>query len=249
MYERDVRDRLVAEGERLFARPRVRVPFSGNPQADDLLNNIEEYPHAFLLACMMDRQVRSERAWAVPYLLSQRLGGFDLEKLSTLPFYELKRHMSEPEPLHRFPERMSENIQAAVTIITEQYGGDASAIWGSTPPSAEIIYQLLQFPGIGQKIATMTTNMLIRHFKIPLSDYSSIDISADVHVRRVFHRFGLVRKDPTIEDVVYRARSMHPSFPGIMDLPVWEIGRSWCKARALYCESCMMHEVCPAIED
>jgi hypothetical protein len=65
----------------------------------------------------------------------------------------------------------------------------------------------------------MATNCLAREFKVPLSDYYSVDISADVHVRRVFRRLGLVGEGATIEELIYRARGLHPPFPGLLDLP------------------------------
>jgi endonuclease-3 len=71
----------------------------------------------------------------------------------------------------------------------------------------------------------MAANILARNFKIPFSDYFSIEVSADVHVRRVFCRLGFCPPDASIEQIIYKAKALHPGFPGIMDLPSWEIGR------------------------
>jgi hypothetical protein len=49
----------------------------------------------------------------------------------------------------------------------------------------------------------MAANILAREFKISFADYFSIDISADVHVRRVFARLGLCTADATVEQVIY----------------------------------------------
>jgi endonuclease III len=48
----------------------------------------------------------------------------------------------------------------------------------------------------------MAANILARQFKIPFSDYVSIEVSADVHVRRVFSRLRLCPSDATIEQVI-----------------------------------------------
>jgi len=77
-----------------------------------------------------------------------------------------------------------------------------------------------------------------------LADYFSIDISADVHVRRVFARLGLCASDATVEQVIYKARALNPEFPGIMDLPSWEMGRRWCKSRGPECAGCYMKDLC-----
>ena len=39
------------------------MEFTKNPEADNLLNNLKEFPHAFVLACVMDRQ------WGAPLLV------------------------------------------------------------------------------------------------------------------------------------------------------------------------------------
>ena len=34
-----------------------------NNDANAFLNDLEKYPHAYVLACCMDRQTKAERAW------------------------------------------------------------------------------------------------------------------------------------------------------------------------------------------
>jgi endonuclease III len=123
----------------------------------------------------MDRQVKAERAWLIPYLFSEKIGGFEFARLRSLGQVDVRELMSKPLPLHRFPERMSENFYDAIQLIAEAYASDASKIWRGQPSSAEVVFRFLQFRGIGPKIATMATNILAREFKIPLSDYYSVD--------------------------------------------------------------------------
>src|SRR5687767_10086385 len=122
----------------------------------------------------MDRQIRAERAWQVPYLLSQKLKGFDFPSLKRLSLTRIVRLMTVPEPLHRFPATMSRNLHAAIQRVASEYGGDARRIWRDSPGSAAVVYRFLCFEGVGPKIATMATNILARDFKIPFSDYSAI---------------------------------------------------------------------------
>lgn len=241
-----IRDRLLERGQSLFAKPRGLVEFTKLASADRLLNDLEGHPHAFVLACIMDRQVKAERAWLIPHRISEKLGGFSMDALVELSQKEVLRLMSKPEPLHRFADTMSRLFHAAVQRIATEYEGDASRIWANRPSSADVVYQFLQFDGVGPKIATMAANILARDFKVPFSDCYSIDISADVHVRRVFARLGLCPSDATVEQLVYKARALHPDFPGIMDLPSWEIGRSWCRPHDPACGACYMQDLCPS---
>ena len=88
----------------------------------------------------------------------------------------LERLMIKPVPLHRYPERMSDNFYEAV---------------------------------------------------------------------RGFVRLGLVSPNATIDEVIYRARSLYPDFPGLLDLPAWDIGRKWCRPGLPLCGNCYMQQVCP----
>jgi uncharacterized HhH-GPD family protein len=245
MNERSIRDRLIEHGQTLFRAPKQLIQFTKVPEADALLNDLAEHPHAFVLACAMDRQVKAEKAWIIPYRISEKLGGFSIETLRHLSRSDMHRLMTQPELLHRFVDKMSGFFHSAVQRINEHYEGDAARIWAGKPSSAEVVYRFLEFDGVGPKIGSMAANILAREFKVPFADYFSIDISADVHVRRVFVRLGLCAADSTVEHVIYKAKALHPEFPGMMDLPSWEIGRNWCRARGPECAKCYMEDLCP----
>jgi endonuclease-3 len=246
LIEERIRDRLVERGQVTFRAPREMFAFTKDREANLLLNDLDKNPHAFVLACVMDRQVKAEKAWLIPYAISERLGAFSFEALSQLTVEETKRLMGKPTPLHRFVDTMGGLFWSAIRRISHQYGGDASRIWAGKPPSAEVVYRFLEFDGVGPKIASMAVNLLARNFKVPLADHYSIDISADVHVRRVFGRLGLCSTDATTEQLIYKARALFPSFPGIMDSPCWEVGRSWCRPRDPLCNNCYLQDLCPA---
>lgn len=241
-----IRNRLVERGKILLDAPFQPTPFSGVAAADLMLNDLEAYPHAFVLACTMDRQIRAEKAWAIPHLISEKIGGFSMEQLATLSRGQVNMLMSKPENLHRFPETMAGIFHSAVQRIARQYAGDASRIWRDKPSSAEAVYRFLEFDGVGPKIATMAVNLLTRNFKVKFADYYSVDISADSHVRRVFGRLRLCPHDAAVGQIIYKARALYPEFPGIMDLPSWEIGRQWCGTRMRKCQECHMRDLCPS---
>ena len=248
MNEKAIRDRLVEHGQKLFRAPKQLIQFTKQPKADALLNDLTSHPHAFVLACVMDRQVKAEKAWIIPYRISEKIGGFSMQALSALSHADVHRLMTAPDPLHRFVDKMTDHFYSAVQRITENYAGNAARIWVGKPSSAEVVYRFLEFDGVGPKIGNMAANILAREFKIPFADYFSIDISADVHVRRVFARLGLCATDATVEQVIYKARALYPEFPGIMDLPSWEIGRNWCTSRGPECANCYMNDMCPTAQ-
>lgn len=236
---------LVKRGKALFDAKPTQVVFTTNPDADALLNDLAGHPHAFVLACIMDRQIKAERAWLIPHLISQKLKGFSFSRLRALSLKDIRRLLSKPTPLHRYPEEMSRSFHEAVEHIALSYKGDAGRIWRGKPPSAAVVLRFLRFRGVGPKIATMAANILARDFKIPLADHYSIDISADIHVRRVFTRLGLVSEDASLEEIIYSARALSPGFPGLLDFPAWEIGRKWCRPTSPKCAECYMQSHCP----
>jgi len=236
---------LVQRGWEIFNSPRVRIEYTHNQEADIFLNDLVNYPHALVFACIMDRQIPAERAWLIPFLLKQKLNHFSMDRLCALSLEQIVQLMTVPAPLHRFPVLMAKNLYSAIHIIAAVYNSDACQIWAGRPSSALVFYRFFEFAGVGPKIASMATNILAREHKIPFSDYYFVDISADTHVRRVFFRLGFTPQDASAEHVIYKARSLYPDFPGLIDLPCFEIGKKWCRPKNPLCSLCYMKEVCP----
>jgi endonuclease III len=219
------------------------VHFVDDPVSNAFLNDLENYPHAFVLACLMDRQIKAEKAWVIPDLLRKYLGSFEMEVLAEISRDEYIR-LFERLKLHRFNRQMAEIFFLGVQDIRNKYHNDASNIWKGEPSSASVVFRFLEFKGSGVKIATMAANILARQFRIPFSDYYSIDISPDVHIVRVMKRMGFVPQGATNEMVIYKARELNPEFPGIIDFSCWEIGRNWCKPGVPLCGECIVEEEC-----
>jgi endonuclease III len=247
MNHQTIRDVLLARGTVPFDQPRQFIHFARNDDGDALLNDLDHYPHAFVLGCVMDRQILAEKAWIIPYEIKRRLNTFEFADLKQLSLEEAHHVISQPTPLHRFPTIMARFLYLAIQRIAERYHDNASNIWANSPSSATVVGRFRQFDGIGPKIATMAANSLARDFKVPLHDKYSIDISTDVHVQRVFKRLGLVQANASLEDIISTARDMNPDYPGIFDLPTWEIGHTWCSPRNPRCDECYMKEICPRI--
>jgi len=232
--------------ERFNNSERHSVHLVDDKEQNDFLNDIENKPHAYVLACLMDRQIKAERAWSIPYKIKEIEGSFEIGDLAKVSLDEYK-HIFNSNTLHRFNDTMAGVFYSAVQDIKHKYDGDASKIWSKNPSSAKVVYEFLQFKGSGIKISTMAANILARQFKVRFSDYYSIDISPDVHILRVMKRTGLVSKDADLESVIYKARELNPEFPGIIDFSCWEIGRTWCRPNNPNCIECVIYNDCKKV--
>jgi len=244
LYENMAQTKLVEIAKRRFDEiDSQNVHFTYEPESDSFLNDLTNYPHAFVLACLMDRQIKAERAWKIPYLVCKEFNSYSISELSKI---ELKNYISffESKKIHRFNSTMAEIFYKTVMKIKKEYKEDASRIWKDKPSSASVVYKFLEFEGSGIKISTMAANILARQFKIPFSDYYSIDISPDVHIKRVMKRLGFVPENAENDMIIYKARELNPEFPGIIDFSCWEIGRNWCKPNNPDCENCIMKTEC-----
>jgi endonuclease III len=229
---------LVARALDQLSKPAVPYPFATPAAADELVKDLKGHPHAYVIACVMDRQTIAEKAWSIPYMIQQRLGSFEFPFLLQKSEKELEDAMLHPSALHRFNKMMAASMYAAIHRINDEYDGKAEKIWAGRPSSRNLVHRFDDFYGIGPKIASMAANILYRDLRVELADCSSIDISADVQVTRVYSRMGFVPQDASIEDVIYRAREMYPEYPGIYDLILWDLGRTKCRPQNPACTSC-----------
>lgn len=230
---------LVKMGWEIFEKNRQNAAARpGGPSRD-----LDECPHKFVLWCCMNRQIPVERVGAIPERIRERLGGFDMARLAAVSLAEY-REIFAAEKLHRYNDVMAEVWFRAVRRIRDQYGGDASRIWTGRPTNGEVVRRFLEFEGVGVKIATMAANILTRDYLVPLADLRGIEVSPDVHVRRVLGRMGLTDPDAGIPEVLAAARRLCPEYPGVIDLPLWFVGRDHCRPGNPNCGACPAREAC-----
>jgi endonuclease III len=238
---------LKEKSEALRNQPRPQVvAFYGEEAVDRLLSDLDHLPHLFLLSCLADQQIRAQRASWIPVELGRLIGGHRFEDFAALRREDYQRLFQENR-LHRFNEKMAGWYFAAIQRIGQEYGGDAARIWRDHPSSATVVRRFLRFEGVGIKIATMATNILAREFHVPMRDYAAIEISPDVHTRRVFYRLGLVHSAQDDNDLIYAAKELNPAYPGIFDYGAWSLGREFCKEGKPLCEGCYLRELCPKV--
>lgn len=216
------------------------LDFTPNAEANELLR---KDAFAFLTGVLFDQGIPAERAWTAPYLLQQRIGHLDPARIASNP--EAVRRAVQMQPkLHRFVEKIPRWLVGAARRVQQNYGGGASAIWSDEPSAVELQQRLREFGGIGQKKAAMAVAILNRDLGVPIGRMEGGDVAVDVHIRRVFLRSRIADRDDR-DSMIAVARALHPSWPGALDSPAWDIGRKWCHAGAPDCGGCPLTHVCP----
>lgn len=204
-------------------------------------------PFAFLLGVIYDQGQGAESAWRYPYQLQQQLGHLDPRQIADMHLIDLDRIFETTAPRLRYPRVASARTLRAAELVCRGYEGDASRIWDlETPSPSEIERHFREFDGIGQKKASMATNILYRDLRwiaVPQELLREIDVSYDRHVRRVFMRAGLADVDSP-ESIIASPRRLNPDYPGALDLPAWAIGRRFCSNADPRCDECPLSQVC-----
>lgn len=221
--------------------------FDPDEQMDkEKIRLFKEYPHLFVLCCLMDKQIDATRAWNIPFIICQASSSWRIQDLKSLSEDWLADFFNR-NSLHRFNNEMARVFHAGVERIRTEYKEDASLIWEGKPNSASVVARFLEFDGCGIKIATMATNLLHRGMGVEFSDYSSIDISPDVHIIRILSRLGLLKPEQVSNKTlaIYKAREINPSYPGLIDGFFWRIGTTFCRPSNPNCSGCPIESICP----
>jgi hypothetical protein len=66
-----------------------------------------------------------------------------MKTLRSLSLADVTHLMTQPEPLHRFVDKMSGFFQSGVQWICNEYAGDSARVWAAKPSSAEVVYRFL----------------------------------------------------------------------------------------------------------
>ena len=214
------------------------------PEAADLaLAN----PYAFCLATCLDRGMKADIVWTIPYWLQQLLGHLDPRRVYQIPMAGLAELVSRLPKRPRYVNDAPRTIHEITQIVVERCNGDAERIWKGRRAS-EVRSVFLSVYGVGPGIANMAVLLIEKAYGIRFSDleHRDMDIKPDVHTTLVLYRLGAAATmDP--QAAVAAARRMNPSFPGELDGALWWIGREWCAAEAPKCGRCPMEAVCPKV--
>lgn len=195
----------------------------------------------FLLACILDYQVRAETAWANAKRLAEQILGDPDDVWGRITAVSLDGWNSKRKEysLHRFPKG-HERVYTIGRRLIAQYEGDARTIWDGQ--SVDATLHRLNDIGVGEQISRMVVGALIDARLL----HGKGDVKADIHVRRVLGRLltGTEFAVDQAQLVVDTTRRMHPDNPWLLDRPLYRLGKSVCLASNPRCPDCFMQPVC-----
>ena len=141
--------------------------FTGDAEADQLL---AADPFALLVGFVLDQQVTVQTAFAGPLKLQRRLGRLDPAELAVTDPDRLLGAFRERPAVHRFPGSMAKRVQELAQVVTEEYGGDASRIWGEAQGSDDLKRRLAALPGFGEMKVKTLASVLARRLGVTLAE-------------------------------------------------------------------------------
>jgi uncharacterized HhH-GPD family protein len=124
--------------------------FTASEEANEL---IAADPLALLVGLVLDQQVTVQKAFAGPLVLKQRVGTLEPARLAAT---DLEPAFKEKPAIHRFPGSMAGRVRELAAVVAEEYGGDASRIWGEATDAEDLRRRLEALPGFGKmKVSTL----------------------------------------------------------------------------------------------
>jgi uncharacterized HhH-GPD family protein len=138
--------------------------FTADPEACKL---IAQDPFALLVGFAIDQQVTVQKAFAGPQVLKERVGTLDPKKLCTM---DLAPAFAEKPAIHRFPGAMAERVRELATVVSEEYGGDASRIWSEAKDGPELKKRIGSLPGFGEMKIKSLGAVLAKQFGVKAAE-------------------------------------------------------------------------------
>ena len=121
--------------------------FTHNEDANRLL---AKDPLALMIGMLLDQQFKMEWAFHAPWALQERLGrSLDAADIASIDEEEFEAVFRGPPALHRFPNSMGRRTQALCAALSDEYDGDAAAVWRTAADGKDFFKRLKKLPGFG----------------------------------------------------------------------------------------------------
>jgi uncharacterized HhH-GPD family protein len=146
------------------------IYFTTNPEANALLG---DDPFALIVGLTLYQQIPTEKAFAGPFELRERLGGtLDAVSIAEMDSDDLEAVFREQPAIHRFPANMAKRTQAVANYIVDEHGGDPTDIWKGVGSAERLVSRLEAIPGFGEYKARLTVGVLAKHYGIKPRGYT-----------------------------------------------------------------------------
>jgi uncharacterized HhH-GPD family protein len=140
-----------------------RLWFTENDEANKLL---ADDPFALLVGFALDQQITVQQAFQGPLRIKQRVGTLDPKELART---DLEPAFREKPAVHRFPGTMATRVHDLAAFVAEEYGGDASRIWGDAKSGEDLKTRLAALPGFGDMKVRSMTAVLAKRFGVDVA--------------------------------------------------------------------------------
>lgn len=146
------------------------IYFTTEADANSLL---DKDPFALLVGLAIYQQVPTEKAFAGPFVLKERLGGdLDAASVAAMDPDVLDGAFREVPAIHRFPSNMAKRVQAVAQFLVDEYDGDVTAVWSGVGSADVLMKRLEAIPGFGEYKARLTIGVLARQYGVKPRGYT-----------------------------------------------------------------------------
>ena len=148
----------------------MSIYYTTDAAANELLS---QDAFALLVGLAIYQQVPTEKAFAGPYVLKERLGGsLDAASVAAMDPETFDAAFREVPAIHRFPSNMAKRVQAVAQFLMEEYDGDASGVWTGVGAADELMKRLEAIPGFGEYKARLTIGVLAKQYGVKPRGYT-----------------------------------------------------------------------------
>ncbi len=100
-----------------------------------------------------------------------------------MPPEEFEEVFSRTPAVHRFPSSMAERVGDLCRVVTEEYDGDAAAIWEGAEDAKDLRRRLKALPGYGPQKVKVFTALLVKRCGVELDGWEEVagDYAASGH--------------------------------------------------------------------
>ena len=148
------------------------IYFTTDSEANALLGR---NPFAMVVGLTLHQQVSTEKAFAGPYVLEERLGT-DLSPAAiaaTSP-EALEAAFRAKPALHRFPANMAKRVQAVAQYLVDEYDGDTTRLWTDADTGEAFMANLVAIPGFGEYKARVAIGVFAKHYEARPRGYAEL---------------------------------------------------------------------------